>query len=500
MNPNIESDLDRPQRQSIAGILIMFNDIVISMVKSFWPALIIYIVKFNPENIPIYLTVASGILLIVGFFAWLSYYFYTFYLDRKNQEFVVNKGVLRKRRITIQLDKIQQVNINQTLVQRLVNVYSLEIDTAGSNTKEVSIRAIDLKLANHLKEHLLIHADPVNSQDRTVDSSAGDKPFFTLSPSMLFRIGITTRYGQTLGLLVGLAFTLYGALYDIIQTFELDEQEVEGAIIRIAALMSVGFVFAVLVILMLVVNITTTYLRHYDFKMFLKQSRLYISAGLLARRNTIVRPVKVQIVSLSQNYFQKKLRFLDLKIRQATSAEQPGATGVIEIPGFSISQKNGLLEVLFGKTVTFDETFKPNYRYLVKAFGSGLIIPVLAYVMVSLFWFHDLFDYHRYAIGYGLVSTMFIVYRFRNYRLFTGSEFIAIQRGAWDITQDVFEPYKLQGITIKQMIWHKPVNLCHITFHTAAGDRTFRYLSHDRAKQLANRYLRLVESSKKAWM
>jgi putative membrane protein len=46
-----------------------------------------------------------------------------------------NEWKLKKKKTIIQL-KIQQVNINQSLIQRLVGVYELDVDTAGSAKKE----------------------------------------------------------------------------------------------------------------------------------------------------------------------------------------------------------------------------------------------------------------------------------------------------------------------------------------------------------------------------
>jgi putative membrane protein len=56
-------------------------------------------------------------------------------LDNENEEFIINEGIFNKTK-TIQLNRIQQVNINQSLIQRLVGVYELDVDTAGSAKKK----------------------------------------------------------------------------------------------------------------------------------------------------------------------------------------------------------------------------------------------------------------------------------------------------------------------------------------------------------------------------
>jgi uncharacterized membrane protein YdbT with pleckstrin-like domain len=45
-------------------------------------------------------------------------------LDNENEEFIINEGFLIKQKTIIQLNRIQQVNINQSLIQRLVGFMS----------------------------------------------------------------------------------------------------------------------------------------------------------------------------------------------------------------------------------------------------------------------------------------------------------------------------------------------------------------------------------------
>jgi putative membrane protein len=76
----------------------------------------------------------------------------------KMKSLLLMKEFLIKQKTIIQLNRIQQVNINQSLIQRL-GVYELDVDTAGSAKKEgqmaLSHPAIVLKarlLDNEKKE------------------------------------------------------------------------------------------------------------------------------------------------------------------------------------------------------------------------------------------------------------------------------------------------------------------------------------------------------------
>lgn len=518
----MEIDISKPQRQSIAGILILFFDSFYQLAKQFWPFLILAVVKINAENLPLILGGAGALTIIVGISAWLVYYHFTFYFDSDKNEFVVNRGVFKKSRIAIHVDKIQQVNINQSVIQSLMNVYSLEIDTAGSSFKEVRIRAINYKIALHLKENILefrslsgidtesasdFEMDDENN-DYSEDFNAADDgkrhktPFHQLSPMMLFKIGITTKYGRTLVLIIGFFATLYGNMYEAISTFELNEEEIEGTLAGLFAMLSIGILFGILIMLVLIFNITASFVRHYDFRMFLRKYSLFISSGLLVKKNTLIRPQKMQITSISQNFFQRKLKFLDLKIWQASPADgnAQNMNTTVEVPGCDVNDREKLLKVLFRKDVNFDREISPNYRYLIKAFVLSIVIPVAAYGFFAHFSLGDVLAHWYFVAGYIAAALLLIYFQFRNSRLKISEDFIAVQSGAWDVKLKIIEPYKLQGITLKQLFWHRRSNVGHIVFHTAAGDLTFRYAPFSTVKKAADYWLYRVESSKKAWM
>ena len=156
-----KSNFNQPQKQSIIGIVVLFADTFQSIVRAIIPLIAVWIFKFDQIN-KFYLTLGIlAVITIVAVIAYLQYINFTFYIDDENDEFIINKGVFNKTKIAIQLNKIQQVNINQTLIQRIIGVHALDVDTAGSSNKEVKIRAISHALAVSLKAKLLENASSV---------------------------------------------------------------------------------------------------------------------------------------------------------------------------------------------------------------------------------------------------------------------------------------------------------------------------------------------------
>ena len=259
MNKSI--DFSQPQRQSLPGILVMFANSLQKTVRALWPMLLIWLVKFDTLNKLVFFGSVTGVVVLIGIISYLQYLFFTFHIDEENGEFVIQKGVLNKTRITIQLHKIQQVNINQSLIQRLVGVHKLEIDTAGSDKKEASISAISHELATILKERLINH-----SQFETIENAENvmeevtPTSFIKIGLPSLIKIGFTSNYIKSFALI----FLFFTTILENLQQLNsevIDEDKVTNYFDTLPLITSFLVIVGVFIGLILVVNLVRTILK-----------------------------------------------------------------------------------------------------------------------------------------------------------------------------------------------------------------------------------------------
>ncbi|WP_333695556.1 PH domain-containing protein [Flavobacterium sp.] len=494
-------DFSLPQRQSIKGIVILFADSIQEFVRAMWAPILLLLYKLDTTKLGIMALIVLGITVFLIALAYLQYRNFTFYLDIKQKEFIINKGVFKKSKITIQLSKIQQVTINQSLIQKLIGVYSLDVDTAGSSKKEVSLRAIDNDLALYLKETLLAVKDttPILLQSH----SNSEHPFIKLKGLTLLKVGLTSNYGRSIALIIGFFASIYGGFQDVIESKTVDEEFVNTWIDKGMAFFSISvFVFLGLIVLLLF-NLIRTVVKYFNYTIKLDKGALAVSQGLLAKKNTLLRPVKVQLTSIRQNYFQQKLSLFDLVIKQATSAnpdQNPSKESAVDVPGCDPIEKETLLKMILSTHPNFKEILKPNIRFLIFAFLYGVFIPVSVYVGFWILGFSHLENYWIGVVLYCLLVSILVYFRFKNATLFLGREFVAVKQNAWDVALIYLETYKIQGVTTKQYLWHKKSDLVHLTLHTAAGDLHFNYISFSKIKPWIDLWLYHVEQTQKNWM
>jgi uncharacterized membrane protein YdbT with pleckstrin-like domain len=500
----MEEGFKQPQRQSSIGVLLMFVDTLQQWGRGLWPILVVYIFKFDELN-KVYLFIGISVLLVaIGIVAYLKYLNFTFYLDNKNEEFVINEGILNKTKTIIQLSKIQQVNINQSLLQRIIGVYELDVDTAGSNKKEGKIKAISHPVALALKARLIenekTEVDSETSELGSQKDTAGERPFMTISFLSLLKVGITSNYVRSLGLILAFVATIYENSKNFLDSSDFDEKKLDAYLDKSAAIQSVIVIVLLLLCSILIINLVRVIFRYFGYKIARQNGSLLLSFGLLSTKSTIIKPEKVQIVTITRNFFQKKMNILELKIKQATSGEKEERKSVIEIPGCNEKESVEILNLLFLKTPEKGTMLKPNFRKLVFMIFLSIVLPLSGFLAFVKYIEPRFLDFAYVLPLYVFFIGSIVYFGFRNNRLFINDNFIIKQSGAWDVDNKIIEIGKIQAITTSQFFWHKRADIGSITIYTAGGNVAFQLGNYSEIKRYVNLWLYELETSNSNWM
>lgn len=490
-------DFSRPQRQSAIGILIMAGNAIFHILKALFVPLMVALMKADTKFTGYFFIGLVLILMICSIYAYLSYRRFTFYLDENKQEFVINKGVFNLTQLVVQLDKIQQVNIDQNLLQKVIGIYGLKIDTAGAEGHEVSIQAIPETLAHSLRDHLLSRKNiPATIAPGTQSEETEIIPLLKISTATLFKTGLTSNYGRSIGLLLAFIYPLYHTSKELLQALKMDQGQVENLVEGLISLFSVSIILLVILFIIIAINVIGTLVRYFDLQISKHRHSLLIAAGLFAKKNTLLNPDKVHITAYSQNYFQKKLNLLNVNLKQATSGHQQHGKEMksanLEIPGCNAMERDQVIGMILGKVPPHAALFVPDWRFLNLPVLFKVVLPLLAYLIfalhipeVAVFW--------PLCISYAVIAVIMIYISYKKHRLTVDDEFIVKQSGIWDITKEIILPHKIQAITTFQYPWHRSADVGHVNLHTAAGVIHFKYGNYTEIKQLVNFWLYQVE-------
>jgi uncharacterized membrane protein YdbT with pleckstrin-like domain len=496
------TDFSQPQRQSPIGVLVMFADTARHFVRAFLPLAVLYLFNSKKINPAFGIYGLVGLLVLIAVGAYLSWRNFTFYLDDGNEEFIISEGVFNKTRTVIALDKIQQVNITQSLIQRINSVYGLEIDTAGSQSEEGKIRAVSHHLALALKSRLLDNEKKcvVSKESTQARPIADERPFMQISLLSLIKVGITSNYIKTFWLIFVFIVTLYDNLRHLFEGNIIDSEQIDRYVGNEIPTNALAVMFGVIVILILVINLVRTVVRYFGYQISRQRGSLMLSFGLINTKSTIIKPEKVQIVTVTRNYFQKKMNILGIRIKQATSGQEEMKDQHIDIPGCDERERDALLNLLYGIVPEKGAMLKPNYRKLVFSIFLSIVLPLSVFFLIASQAAQLLYEYAFIAWVYAALVLLVLVFGFRNYRLFVGDRFIIRQSGAWDVSNEIVEPAKIQAITTSQLFWHKGVDIGYLTLHTAGGNISFALGDFTKIKAYVNLWLYEMESTDVNWM
>src|SRR5690606_26665510 len=217
------------------------------------------------------------------------------------------------------------------------------------------------------------------------------KKFIEISLSSLVKVGITRNYLQTFSLLFLILIQVIEKVQDYYRDEEINVYSQFGDYAeKNISLMLLPFFIVGIFLLVLIINLVRTLLKYYNYKIDVVNRKLFISYGLFETKNTIIKSQRVQILKITQNYFQKLLNVLMLKILQTDSDENASKKGIgIDIPGVNNSEKEAIIDQIFNKEIQLENGIKPSIRKFVVHFIWFSIFPSLVYFGISWFKFEE---------------------------------------------------------------------------------------------------------------
>ena len=487
-------------KQSPKGIIVLYFKQIYTTLKLFWILLFFAIKDFSKfskigENY-IYL----GILVVLLFFlirAFLIYKNFLFKID--NNHFILQQGIISKTNTSIPFHRIQNINFKQNLVQQIINVYEVSIETAGSTDTEIAIKALNFEDANNLKSVIL---DSKEINEPVVKQST-EKPFLKISILELFKVSLTENHLRNLFLFIAILLGFFQQIQQIADSFG-ETETLDGFIKDSTNAVSTSFilVFALLVFLTITAFITSfvrIFLVHFNLSAYLKKDAFEINQGLFTKKSIILKKQKIQNITVSTNPLKRLIGISYITFKQAVSGKiNHKNEKVIKIVGCKKNQVDDVKTNLYQfKDIEAQDKMYPDTYYKNRVYLFNLLFLVIIYVSIYIFT-EPFFLYSLVLILpiYGFLIQKKIKKRF--YKL--NDEMIVVGNGMIETHHTYLELFKVQNIKLKQTFFQQRSNVTDLILQTASGKITVPCLSYSKAIEMYNYILYKVETSHKSWM
>lgn len=458
--------------------------------------------------------IAAGVVGI-GVYSWFQYQRFWFHVD--DQGLQIKEGVMNREKITIPFDRIQTVHLHQNVVQRLLSMTGVKVDTAGSSQKELEIQALtksdavalQVLLQKYKEQQALgLESDNGPSYSTQFDSprvstsanSETEEPetLVKLTIYQLLQVGLTQNHIRNGFLAIGFFFGLYWQFDELLGDFIGNSARVYAdEILSTWMTMAIAGIILFLVGSVLL-SIGRTFLRYFDLHAFLTSKALHVNAGLLKRNEFTVPINKIQFVEWYSNFLRKIPGFESVKIFQGQSGDTKKQS--VEVPACFDEQTAKLMTTLFPEyteDLEFDTFHVDSFyeRFLLVIWGfigtAGAVALALTVSMSS----------GLIALAVFLVLLFIWTKKYVNsITLQSNGKMLIYQHGWLFRRRMALKNYKIQSVSWTQSFFQKRRNTAHLTLYTAAGSRTIRFINADLAKAMHNYLLYTVEVSRKGWM
>ncbi|WCJ60530.1 PH domain-containing protein [Fontisphaera persica] len=256
--------------------------------------------------------------------------YFTFSYRITSHELITTQGLLGRLERKIPLSRVQDVRIEQSLVQRLLGVVELQIETAGGQGAEANLSVLALGEAEKLRALILTHAGravpaPAAAESPSQAVMPSEEILRRLTLGDLVRAGLTSNYiASALVVLLVVWQQLDDLLPESVyqQLGRFLEQSVNqaattgqgfswtAALILALTLLSVGLVFSVAGSIML----------FYGFTLSRCGEDLRRTYGLFTRRSSSLPRRRIQVLRIDEPWLRRCLGLATLRADTAGSA------------------------------------------------------------------------------------------------------------------------------------------------------------------------------------
>jgi putative membrane protein len=368
--------------------------------------------------------------------------------------FDIQSGVFSRREREIPFERIQNVDVAQNVVQRMLGIAEVRLETAGGGESEATLQYVSRTEATRLQELISDRKRGKTARDTDVP----DNVLFELDTNELAILGVTSaNFG-----LLGLIFAMFAVLGTPVAA--------EQVSLRLAALLVLGPVLAVAgLIVMWIISGIRAVLRYYGFRLVRHEDELRYQRGLLQQYNGTIPLSKIQTLMIRENVFARALGYGNLAIETAGYA--PGQGGDTIESAIPIAKRDRLFELARTLEDVGDVEFtrppkRARTRYLARyTLVVGLVVAVLGGINFAT---GELGDWYLGVVIWVLVPPAAHL-KWTHLGYYYDDNYIVTRSGFWTRRTTIVPYYRVQTVADSQTVFQHRRNLGTLTVDTASS-------------------------------
>jgi putative membrane protein len=471
------------------------------------PMLVVFVTQV--ENKLFWAQVAGAIALVsLLVYSFLYFLNFRFCISDEN-EILLKKGVFKKERITLSFARVQNVNVAEPFYFIPVNLVNCIVDAAGSVSQEVVLPGLTKDYAQQMRKQ--IFAFKAQQQETKLDEQSETD----ITENSL---RISNKEIAKFGLMSNMAILAIAALAPFINMLiDYLEKEivskVEGfyqqelGILANAATFAMITLIAMLVLMAVMLSVTMSLIRFYNFELYFKGQKFKRIAGLLERHQLSMSMDKVQSIVIKQNLMGRILKRFTVECLQASSGGAIAGVAAkknkqtLVLPVLSADKVDSVCQWIYPWFNSKKLAFKRAERALLyKNLAFYALFPsVLVFGFCFIVETNSLLSLGVLAVFSGLVTLSYQRYGYYLHED-NGRFYMVVRKGMIGVNYRVFELYKAQSARGISTYLMRKSGLKSLYIQLASGFAFMPYIKQQDADFIIDFTIKQIESDTRSWM
>jgi putative membrane protein len=417
----------------------------------------------------------------------LTYFYFSFYIT--NKELVIKSGVLAKQQRNIPIIKIQNVNIQQNILQRLLGIAKVQVETAGDIQTEGLLEFVSKNDAEEISKIIKQYQYElqIEKSEKTSDNSQNISQIDinsegVIKENVIFQMNINDL------IIAGMMrfkpiFLIFGAwIFSYLQqfsSFNLHLQEYLSNNVDSILKMDTFSIFlfsiaAIIIIFVLswILDIFWTVNIYYGFKLISESNKLITKYGLITKQTVTIPFKKLQQISITTNPIKKKFNYFSLELHTAGFGVQ-SLSGGIAVPNAKYEKIIEVVDKIRHYQIP-DEFIPISKKAISRSFFMYMIYLII--VTTGLYFVYHGFVYLLLATPL-LYLGAYLRWRFRGYKIIDDTVFM--KHGVILQKIKIIPIKKIQILHIKETFFQRRLGLASLFVDTATSIWSSNTVIHD---------------------
>ena len=374
-----------PKRLHPAAMIISVINTVRQVIFGLIPLIIIAINTDMGKYVLLGIIVLVLLIIVSSVLTWLR----STYTLEENQIRIEQGLIVRKKR-TISKHRIQSIDLSQNIVHRILGLTKVQIETAGSDQKiDATLHAVTMEEGKIIHDQLkytqqsktLVTDEEVEEKEEK-EQVVEEKnyPSRKITLQKLFIVGSTSGgFGVVLG--------LFALFFSQVETFIPDQFYDTATTWVVSQAIQVIIVLTVIgLIILWGIGILYTVIQDWDFTITRYEKELFITKGLLEKKQTTIPLSRIQAVGIQENIVRQPLGLATIYVDIASGEVSNGNNVELHTVIFPLIKKKNvskfLNELLPEYELPEEELIKLPKRALPYYLFRLAILPVIATIVM----------------------------------------------------------------------------------------------------------------------